>query len=221
MRRSRSPPAVAISAALLLLLASSTTLAWQSSSPSSRRTRTATRLNVLSEPDQKQQSSSSSSVPYVVARGDGSTGGGGLPMPHRSSDDDEDVDDGLTRPKVGAEMPKGRPSWFKVPAPSQGVWLQFFAFGWNGRSNHSSKMNAPFLTVIHVFLLFALIILHKISLGLAIPTGQGVSGRFEAKYSLRRGTVSQYWRVLEWRHGNNHALGRHLVSRSSVMIYSL
>ena len=41
-------------------------------------------------------------IPYAIARGDGSTGGGGLPMPN--ADDD---DDGLTRPKVGAEMPLG------------------------------------------------------------------------------------------------------------------
>ena len=40
-------------------------------------------------------------VPYVVARGDGSTGGGGLPMPRM------DEESGLTRPKVGAEMPEG------------------------------------------------------------------------------------------------------------------
>lgn len=51
-------------------------------------------------------------VPYVVARGDGSTGGGGLPMPRM------DEESGLTRPKVGAEMPEGRPSWFRVPGPS-------------------------------------------------------------------------------------------------------
>lgn len=72
-------------------------------------------------------------IPYVVARGDGMTGGGGLPMPKSKSGDkkelsqhndavgdgDDDEDDGLVRPKVGAEMPKGRPSWFRVPAPSQ------------------------------------------------------------------------------------------------------
>jgi hypothetical protein len=52
-------------------------------------------------------------VPYVVARGDGSVGGGGVSMPR-------DLDSQLVRPKVGAEMPKGRPSWFHVPAPSQG-----------------------------------------------------------------------------------------------------
>jgi hypothetical protein len=55
-------------------------------------------------------------LPYVVRRGDGSTGGGGLPMPRS----DDNMEDGRSRPKVGAEMPKGRPSWFKVPAPSQG-----------------------------------------------------------------------------------------------------
>lgn len=86
-------------------------------------------------------------VPYVIARGDGSTGGGGLPMPNSSksrgksslvvsregvvveddNDDehynDQEGDDGddqqLRRPKVGAPMPNGRPSWFRVPAPSQ------------------------------------------------------------------------------------------------------
>ena len=40
-------------------------------------------------------------VPYIIARGDGSTGGGGLPMPK------SEEDDGLKRPKVGAEMPNG------------------------------------------------------------------------------------------------------------------
>ena len=55
------------------------------------------------------------SVPYVMARGDGSSGGGGVAMPKT---DDEDTD--LVRPKVGAEMPLGRPSWFHVPAPSSG-----------------------------------------------------------------------------------------------------
>lgn len=56
------------------------------------------------------------SLPYAVARGDGSTGGGGLAMPKVS----EEEDDGLRRPKVGADMPVGRPSWFRVPGPSQG-----------------------------------------------------------------------------------------------------
>ena len=31
----------------------------------------------------------------------------------------QEEDDGLRRPKVGAEMPVGRPNWFRVPAPSQ------------------------------------------------------------------------------------------------------
>lgn len=67
-------------------------------------------------------------VPYLVARGDGSTGGGGRAMPHSSSQGLDDVNkdnvsDGgpaLRRPQVGADMPRGRPSWFHVPAPSQG-----------------------------------------------------------------------------------------------------
>ncbi|KAL3925695.1 MAG: hypothetical protein SGILL_000227 [Bacillariaceae sp.] len=52
-------------------------------------------------------------VSYVVARGDGSTGGGGVAMPNADIDEH-----GLRRPKVSAEMPEGRPSWFRVPAPS-------------------------------------------------------------------------------------------------------
>ena len=70
---------------------------------------------------------------YVSTRGDGSTGGGGVPMPQRPTLEsqrigllhdthDEDsttsLDTALRRPKVGAEMPLGRPSWFRVPAPS-------------------------------------------------------------------------------------------------------
>ena len=70
--------------------------------------------------------SSSSSSSYVITRGDGSSGGGGVPMPHHTRtaasppvhDSDEDPSSSLRRPKVGAEMPRGRPSWFKVPAPS-------------------------------------------------------------------------------------------------------
>lgn len=84
-------------------------------------------------------------VPYVIARGDGSTGGGGLPMPalgdkkkkkknEQNNVETEnqnllDMNEGgveshddsaqLKRPKVGASMPHGRPSWFRVPAPSQ------------------------------------------------------------------------------------------------------
>ena len=53
---------------------------------------------------------------YEKARGDGSSGGGGVPMPKQVIVEEED--DGLVRPKVGAEMPNGRPSWFHVPAPS-------------------------------------------------------------------------------------------------------
>lgn len=67
--------------------------------------------NDVTTTEQKQQEQKH--VPYEIARGDGSTGGGGLPMPKGG-------DDGLVRPKVGAEMPEGRPSWFRVPGPSQG-----------------------------------------------------------------------------------------------------
>ena len=55
------------------------------------------KLHVASpETDQENEA-----VPYIVARGDGSTGGGGLPMPKAEEED------GLRRPKVGAEMPDG------------------------------------------------------------------------------------------------------------------
>ena len=56
-------------------------------------------------------------VPYSISRGDGTSGGGGLAMPNASEAESE-----LRRPKVGAEMPIGRPPWFKVPAPSQGMF---------------------------------------------------------------------------------------------------
>ena len=87
-------------------------------------------------------------IPYSVARGDGMTGGGGLPMPQSFknknnskkdllvdlsitvNDNDvnnDDNDDDLRRPKVGAQMPNGRPSWFRVPAPSQSTESRYQA----------------------------------------------------------------------------------------------
>lgn len=76
-------------------------------------------LCVLSE-EISESESTEEKVPYVIARGDGSTGGGGLPMPQKQKieDDDEEETEELRRPKVNAEMPQGRPSWFRVPAPS-------------------------------------------------------------------------------------------------------
>lgn len=76
-------------------------------------------LCVLSE-EISESESAEEKVPYVIARGDGSTGGGGLPMPQKQKieDDDEEETEELRRPKVNAEMPQGRPSWFRVPAPS-------------------------------------------------------------------------------------------------------
>lgn len=75
--------------------------------------------------EQTQTGDETKVVSYVESRGDGSTGGGGLPMPSRRQSNneigyqEEEDEDGLRRPKVGAEMPNGRPSWFRVPAPSQ------------------------------------------------------------------------------------------------------
>lgn len=75
--------------------------AWQPNNavrttPSSRRS---TWISVASR--DVEQETKTEKVPYAIARGDGSTGGGGLPMPHA------ETADGLTRPKVGAEMPEG------------------------------------------------------------------------------------------------------------------
>jgi N-terminal domain of lipoyl synthase of Radical_SAM family len=61
---------------------------------------------------------------YVLQRGDGSTGGGGVPMPNTASSD-ENADSEARRPKVGADMPHGRPTWFKVPAPSQAAGSRY------------------------------------------------------------------------------------------------
>jgi N-terminal domain of lipoyl synthase of Radical_SAM family len=74
----------------------------------------------------QEQATSKQKVPYAIARGDGTQGGGGVAMPKKhvinkhDSDDNEQQEElkKLRRPKVGAEMPKGRPDWFRVPAPS-------------------------------------------------------------------------------------------------------
>jgi hypothetical protein len=75
------------------------------------------RKNVVMNVASKETKEAVEHVQYSVLRGDGMSGGGGRAMPNASEEDSE-----LRRPKVGAEMPKGRPSWFKVPAPSQGKY---------------------------------------------------------------------------------------------------
>jgi hypothetical protein len=81
-----------------------------------------TLLSVASQDTEK----ATEKIPYSISRGDGSTGGGGRSMPNKNAGVEqnntvEDDDEELKRPKVGAEMPHGRPSWFRVPAPSQGM----------------------------------------------------------------------------------------------------
>lgn len=61
-------------------------------------------LSVSQQEKVVEKSTKKEDASYIVARGDGSTGGGGLPMPKQLADED---DDGLKRPKVGAEMPNG------------------------------------------------------------------------------------------------------------------
>jgi len=80
-----------------------------------------TMLRVVSQEVSETIEEETQKVPYVIARGDGSIGGGGLPMPQNypsSKNQDNDKKEELRRPKVSAEMPQGRPSWFRVPAPS-------------------------------------------------------------------------------------------------------
>lgn len=68
---------------------------------------------------EKTQQEKETKVPYAIARGDGTQGGGGVAMPKQLvHEDDEQGQQQQRRPKVGAEMPKGRPDWFRVPAPS-------------------------------------------------------------------------------------------------------
>lgn len=107
-----------------------------SSYASRRRTflsnKSAPLFSTLEEKTTQQQEQSPEN--YVTARGDGSSGGGGVPMKKstrqsqeptsittvsESDVNDNDNDDQLVRPKVGAPMPIGRPSWFRVPAPSE------------------------------------------------------------------------------------------------------
>ena len=96
----------------------------------SRRRNERTLLSVASQDTEK----ATEKIPYSISRGDGSTGGGGRPMPNKQNsgaeqntvEDDEDGEEELKRPKVGAEMPHGRPSWFRVPAPSQGTSMHWW-----------------------------------------------------------------------------------------------
>lgn len=107
------PHCLALSVTLLFSGSTRSSSAFVLPSPSCQTFATA--LSVTSKETEEQLDSS-----YRITRGDGSTGGGGLPMPRRPDDDDvDDAESLLKRPKVGAEMPHGRPSWFRVPAPSQ------------------------------------------------------------------------------------------------------
>lgn len=85
----------------------------------------------ITQQQQQQQRGDKSSENYITARGDGTSGGGGVPMKKSTRQPDQDSlstttelasdneeDSLLVRPKVGAPMPFGRPSWFRVPAPS-------------------------------------------------------------------------------------------------------
>lgn len=136
-------------------------------------------------------------VPYVVSRGDGSVGGGGVAMP-------KDIESQLVRPKVGAEMPKGRPSWFHVPAPSQG----------RKEIICKSKKTVSYMYVSwsHSFLSSYI---H--SRRLSIHSSQRISKQPYFAHRVRRSSVSQYWRMLEWRNRNNHAAGRYLVCWYTVL----
>lgn len=83
---------------------------------------TSTSRSTLRSTTQESESTTTSKgrSSYVIARGDGSTGGGGLPMPNKNKETETtDASSSFRRPKVGAEMPVGRPDWFKVPAPSR------------------------------------------------------------------------------------------------------
>jgi hypothetical protein len=118
---------LAIAAVVVVAISVPSTHAWTTTARIIRRT---SRLNVLKDPTLTENAAAaapvaeqppppqplSSSSSYAIRRGDGSTGGGGLPM--KNTDDDGTMSL-LRRPKVGAEMPLGRPEWFRVPAPSQ------------------------------------------------------------------------------------------------------
>jgi hypothetical protein len=119
---------LAIAAVVVVAISVPSTHAWTTTT--ARIIRRTSRLNVLKDPTLTENAAAaapvaeqppppqplSSSSSYAIRRGDGSTGGGGLPM--KNTDDDGTMSL-LRRPKVGAEMPLGRPEWFRVPAPSQ------------------------------------------------------------------------------------------------------
>jgi hypothetical protein len=88
--------------ALAILSEFSGVLSWQANSLQQHQ-RQRISLGVASQDvDEVKTVEEDASVSYILSRGDGSTGGGGLPMPKSKGDDD-----GLKRPKVGAEMPQG------------------------------------------------------------------------------------------------------------------
>jgi N-terminal domain of lipoyl synthase of Radical_SAM family len=96
---------------------SSTPHVAQSFVTTTRRMTTTTALASTVEKTQQQQQEKETKVPYAIARGDGTQGGGGVAMPKQLLVHDNEQQQ-QRRPKVGAEMPKGRPDWFRVPAPS-------------------------------------------------------------------------------------------------------
>lgn len=105
-----------LQACLLILVANSEAFGFTSTH---RATTDANRNHANSA--MKSRSSSSTEI-RAMERGDGMSGGGGVAMPKSKSntnaDDDTIESSNLVRPKVGAEMPDGRPAWFRVPAPS-------------------------------------------------------------------------------------------------------
>jgi len=85
-------------------------------------------FSTIEETEAEQSTAGGGPSIYIESRGDGSTGGGGVPMKRRRNDGQPGTDDdveGLVMPRRGAEMPKGRPSWFRVPAPSADVYSRY------------------------------------------------------------------------------------------------
>jgi hypothetical protein len=117
----------------------------------SRRNECNTKLSVASQDTTETTETTTEKIPYSISRGDGSTGGGGRAMPNKKNqnaaveqsaveegNEEDELNEELKRPKVGAEMPHGRPSWFRVPAPSQGTSV--------GASHVTTLCAAPYHT---------------------------------------------------------------------------
>jgi hypothetical protein len=134
----------------------------------------------------------------------------------------------LRRPKVGADMPVGRPSWFHVPAPSQGAFrcVCYRRWFWEGSRAVISVVPRASSYIVHPGPLVvpriapathARIFGAPRSQGQPVREGPVEPPEPEPQHRVRGGAVPEHWRVLERRDGDHHAAGGHVHARVPVL----